>query len=66
MIPKSVISIGQGAFSGCNSLRRITLPARVNIRAIESGNLPSVYLADGAGTYTTANPGISPFWIKQR
>jgi hypothetical protein len=73
-IPNSVTSIGSWAFYNCSSLTSVTFATGSNISSFgsyafpqgtESGgnSLQSVYLANGAGTYTRLTNGS--YWTKQ-
>jgi len=71
IIPKSVTTIGEGAFLGCRNLTSVTFQGTIASAgfSIDSfdGDLRSKYLANGKGTYTTTAPGIFyPIWTKKK
>jgi len=67
-----VTSIGYRAFEGCNGLTSVTFGGAIPASDFSTdspfpGDLRAKYFAAGGGpgTFTTANPGDNPVWVKQ-
>ncbi|MDR0497558.1 MAG: leucine-rich repeat domain-containing protein [Treponema sp.] len=68
-IPSSVNAIGPYGFWACYNLTSVTFDGTIASSNFSdknfNGNLRTVYLAGGKGTYVTENPGYNAIWTKQ-